>query len=177
MRRVPFLLNVPRQTGTGAAGAWVAEGHSSAVVAFSFDPLRLEPRKMQSITVLSRELLKVGYPAAESAVRAAILGGAAAYLDGRFLTPVVGGSDANPASITSGGTAVTSTGSTAAAMVTDFGAMLDAVTTSGRGLTWMMQPQTAARVALVLGAAAADLPRTFLGLPVIMSSTSPAQIT
>jgi len=176
MMRVPFLIPAPRQTSTGAAGSWRAEGRATPVSAFAFDTIRLEPHMASALTVVVNELLKMNNPGSEAAIRGAILNGIAAYVDFQFLSPSVTASDANPASITAGGTAVVSTGSTAAQMTTDFAAMLDAVTTSGRGLTWILQPQTAARIALVLGAAA-DFPRSFLGLPVVISGNSPQQVT
>ena len=51
-----------------------------------------------------------------------------------------------------------------------------AVTTPGP-LVWVMPPKTMYRVALTLGSQAADLPATLFGVPVIASTTSPAQVT
>jgi hypothetical protein len=175
--RVPFVLPSPKQTGTGAGGSWVGEGTGTPLVAFAFGELRLQPCKSQVLIAVSRELLKLNNPGAEVALRNVVLGAAAQFLDGQLLDPTLTPTPDNPASITAGGTAVTSTGTTAAQMAADFGAMIAAITTRGRGLVWIMRPTTAARIALVLGAAAADLPRTFLGLPVILSGNSPAQIT
>jgi capsid protein len=89
----------------------------------------------------------------------------------------VTGTSANPAAITAGATAVTSTGTTAAALTTDFGNLIAAITTSGRAITWIMRPTTLARVALILGGAASDVPRTLFGIPIIASGNSPQQIT
>ena len=72
---------------------------------------------------------------------------------------------------------MTSTGTTAAALTTDFGNPIAAITTSGRALTWIMRPTTLARVALILGGAASDVPRTLFGIPIIASGNSPQQVT
>ena len=79
------------------------------------------------------------------------------------------GSETDPASITSGGEGVTSTGASAAQITADLANMLAVITTSGAGLLWIMGRRTTAHIALMLGAAAADLPRTLLSLPVILS--------
>src|SRR5918993_1698414 len=52
-RRVPFRTNVPRETGSGTGGAWVAEGASTPVAATAYDALSQEAYKAQKIVVLS----------------------------------------------------------------------------------------------------------------------------
>ena len=54
-------------------------------------------------------------------------------------------------------------------------ARVDAVVTGP--VAWGMRPTTAARIALGLGNAASDLPRTLLASPVIVSANSPPQVT
>jgi hypothetical protein len=83
-----------------------------------------------------------------------------------------------PAAITNGATAVTSTGSTAAQINADLSAMLALITTSGAGLTWIMRPLTAYKIAATIGGtAAADIPRTLFGIPLVLSLNSPQQVT
>ena len=56
--------------------------------------------------------------------------------------------------------------------------MLAAITTDGGGLTWIMKPMTAYKIAATIGGTAAvDMPRTLFGIPVVLSINSPAQIT
>jgi hypothetical protein len=56
--------------------------------------------------------------------------------------------------------------------------MLAAITTAGRGLTWIMKPTTAYRLAATIGGtAAADIPRTLFGIPMVLSINSPQQVT
>lgn len=181
MRRVPFHLDVPRQTSGATSGAWVGEGEPTPLSLPEFTTFVLRPRKASGIVVLTRELVRrVGDRAVDRAIAAAIIGGTAEFVDNQFLDASVAPTEGNPASITYGATPVTSTGGTAptaAQLVADLGAMIAAITTSGTSLTWIMRRTTLARVALALGAAAGDVPRTLLGIPLLVSSTSPQQIT
>jgi hypothetical protein len=176
MRRVPFLIPVPRSTSDDAAGEWVGEGRPAPLISNAFDTVALGVRKRRTIWVVAKELVRWDR-SSEIAVRDVGVGRIAKGTDVAFLDPTIAGTSESPASITFAGTAVTSTGTTAAQMTADFGALINAITTSGSGLVWIMRPTTAARVALVLGAAASDLPRTLFGLPVILSGNSPQQVT
>lgn len=179
MRRVPFKTQVSAETGAGTGGAWVTEGNSAPAKATAYATLAQEVYKAQTIVVLSTELLKLGDPDAEHTVRSTTMAGVAAYLDAQFLTNTVTlVAQSRPAAITNGATAVTSTGSTAAAINADLAAMLALITTSGQGLTWIMRPMTAYKIAATIGGTAAvDIPRTLFGIPMILSLNSPAQIT
>ena len=56
--------------------------------------------------------------------------------------------------------------------------MLAAITTDGGGLTWIMKPVTAYKIAATIGGTAAvEIPRTLFGIPLVLSANSPAQIT
>ena len=179
MRRVPFRTQIPRETGSGAGGAWIGEGLATPTVATAFDTLSQEVYKSGKIVVLSDELLRLGDPDAERVVRETVAAGVAAFLDAQFLTNTVTlSAGLRPAAITNGASAVTSTGSTAAQINADLSAMLALITTSGGGLTWIMRPMTAYKLAATIGGTAAvDIPRTLFGIPLILSINSPAQIT
>jgi hypothetical protein len=179
MRRAPFRTKMPRETGAGTGGAWVGEGLSTPVAATAFDTLSLEAYKAQKIVILSDELRVFGKPSAELTVRESMGEGMAGYIDTQFLTNTVTlSANLRPAAITNGATAVTSTGSTAAQINADLSAMLAVITTSGAGLTWIMPPMTAYKIAATIGGTAAvDVPRTLFGIPMILSLNSPAQIT
>jgi HK97 family phage major capsid protein len=180
MRRVPFRTKVPRETGSGTGGAWIAEGNSVPVAASAFDTLSQEIYKAGKIVVLTKELLKLGDPSAERTVRETVSAGVAAFLDAQFLTPTVTlSAGLRPAAITNGATAVPSTGSTAAQISADLAALLAAISTDAESLVWIMRPTTAATIAMRLAGTGTptDLPRTLFGAPVIVSRNSPAQIT
>jgi hypothetical protein len=73
---------------------------------------------------------------------------------------------------------VTSTGTTAAQINADLSAMLAAITTGGASLVWIMRPLTAYKTAATIGGtAAADIPRTLFGIPLVLSANSPQQVT
>ncbi|MDQ3349845.1 MAG: phage major capsid protein [Acidobacteriota bacterium] len=178
MRRVPFRVKVSVETGTGLSGAWVAENTPTPVSKTSYVSLSQEVYKAQVITAMSRELLMVGNPDAEATIRTTAMGAMAAFLDGQFLTSAVAlVAGKNPAAITNGAPAVVSTGSTSAAISADLAAMLANISTAGSGLVWVMKPMTAYRIASAIGgAAAADVPRSLFGIPMILSLNSPQQV-
>lgn len=179
MRRVPFRTAVPRETGTGTSGAWLGEGAPTPVAATAFDTLSQEAYKAGKIVVLSKELLQLGNPNAERTVRETVMAGVAAYLDAQFLTNTVTlSAGLRPAAITNAATAVVSTGTTAAQINADLAGLLAAVTTAGTGLTWIMKPTTAYRIAATIGGTAAvNVPLSLFGIPLLLSANSPAQIT
>jgi HK97 family phage major capsid protein len=178
-RRVPFRTRVSRETGSGTGGAWVGEGLSTPVAATAYDTLSQEAYKAQKIVILSKDLLLLGNPDAERTVRETVVAGVAAFLDAQLLTSTVTlSAGLRPAAITNGATAITSTGSTAAQINADLAGMLAAITTGGAGLVWIMRPLTAYKIAATIGGtAAADIPRTLFGIPLILSENSPQQIT
>lgn len=175
MRRVPFRVKVARET-TGATGNWIGEGLSTPVSALAYDTIQQDVYKGQVIVVLTDELVRMSSPAASVTVADAIVGALGAFLDSQFLTSSVAATTANPAAITNGATEITTTGSTATAIGNDLASLVAAITTPGDSLRWIMRPKTLAKVASALGSAAADVPRTLLGIPVIVSANSPAQI-
>ncbi len=170
LRPVPFNTPTPLQIGTGRAGGRIVEGAPTPISRFSFDSFRLLPEKFQVVVVVSRDLLKFGDPNAERTLRIVVFSALANTLDTLWLDP------AELGSITSGATAITSTGSSAAQITADLALMVAAITTPGTRLTWIMKPTTMAHLALTLAGAAPDLPRTLCGFPVAVSSNSPSQI-
>jgi HK97 family phage major capsid protein len=180
MRRVPFRTKVPRETGSGTGGAWIGEGLGTPAAATAYDTLSQEAYKAAKIIVLSKELLQLGNPDAERTVRETVVAGVAAFLDAQFLTNTVTlSANLRPAAITNGAGAVVQSGVTAAAVALDLGGLIAAITTSGGGLVWVMRPTTAFNIAAKFAAAGmpTDIPRTLLGIPLILSVNSPAQIT
>jgi HK97 family phage major capsid protein len=177
MRQIPFRVQAPRQTGTGTGGGWIQEGGASPVVSFAFDSVLFEPTKLGALVVMTDEFVRVGN---EQPIRDALLNAIAGFTADAFLNPAHNDNlPVSPASITNSGTAVTSTGGSspsASQLTTDLGSMIAAITTTGGGLTWIMKPTTAARIALVLGGAASDIPRTLFGIPMIISKNAGARI-
>jgi hypothetical protein len=172
MRRLPFNVSVPRETTAGTGGGWVLEGAALPVVSYGFDLLKFSPARLGSLFVASDELLRA--PQAEAVLLAAALGAQGRAESAAFLDPTVAAVGNAPASITFGAPAITAT----ASMSADLASMLAAITTSGRGLTWLARLTDLAAIGAALGAAAPDLPRTLLGVPVIVTPNAPAgQVT
>jgi HK97 family phage major capsid protein len=179
-RRVPFRTKVARETGSGTGGAWIGEGLGTPVAATAYDTLTQEGYKAAKIVVLSEELQKLGDPDAERTVRETVVAGVAAFVDLQLLTPTVTlSAGLRPAAITNGATAVTQTGVTAAAVALDLGSLLAAITTNAASLVWIMKPLTAYNIAAKFAAVGmtTDIPRTLLGIPLVLSANSPQQIT
>lgn len=146
MRRVPFSLSVPKQTGTGTSGGWVPEGMAVGPVAYAFSSLLLEPEKVQTLVPVSKELYRFGR--VPTIGRDLTIGDNVRRIDQLFLDPT---ENSPVRSLAASGTPVTSTGSSTAQITADLASMLAAITTTGAGLTWFMRRTTAARVALALG--------------------------
>ena len=112
LRKVPFNISVPVQTGGGTYG-WVGEGAPKPVGQLQLASATLGIAKAAGIIVISAELAKISNPSAESVVRNDMIAGMAQYLDTQFIDPTVAAvANLNPASITNGangyGTAGTS---------------------------------------------------------------------
>jgi HK97 family phage major capsid protein len=177
MQRVAYGTTVPVDATAVPVGGWIAEGAPIPMNALSFasvGPLR--PAKVAAAIAVTRELISLGGPTAERSLTTSLLSQVAAVIDKLFLDPAVAPAGAAPGSITNGATEITSSGATAAQIQADLAAMIAAITTTGKGFTWMLRPTTAAHVAAALGSAS-DLPRSLYGLPVALSANSPRQIT
>jgi HK97 family phage major capsid protein/HK97 family phage prohead protease len=102
LRKVPFNVNVPAQTG-GATINWVGELKPKPVSAMAFAMENLTFAKVAAIVVLSQELVRFSNPSAEALVRDSLVKDIAAFLDGQFINPAVAAvAGVNPASITNG---------------------------------------------------------------------------
>jgi hypothetical protein len=127
--------------GTGGhirGGCVVGVRHADLTAVQISKPIRRVPRTWE----------KIGDESAERTLRDVVLGGHAWSLDDAFLNP---SNTDGPGALTLGGTAVTSTGSSAAQITTDLGSMIAGITTRGNGLVWILRPTTLARVGLALG--------------------------
>lgn len=173
--RVDFNATVPADiTSDPIGGGPVPEGAPTPAAALSLTSLGpLAPTKFGVLYALTRELLVLTSTTNQQMVARAVLRHLAKSIDTQFLLPTATG---EPAPITAGAVAIPSTGSTAAAISADLGAMLAAITTGGSGLTWIMRTTTMAHLAGALGSPS-GLPDRLWGLPVVHSPNSPAQIT
>lgn len=183
LRRVPFKVKIPRQTGASSVG-WVGEAKVRKVSALAFDSVTLDFANIAGIVVISKELLRHGQPSSEMLVRDDLAKGIVQFMDGQFVDPTKASDDVSPASITYGVTPVTATGTTAAALRADIKSLvqsfLDADLTPADGV-WIMSQGTALAISLMMNDLGnADFPGismnggTLQGLPVVTSESVPA---
>lgn len=183
VRRVPFNIRMPSQTGGGTYG-WVGEGSAKPVGELALSEVTLRWSKCAGIIVVSDELLRTSNPSAEAVVRDDMINGIAQFLDEQFVDPSVAEvTDVSPASITNGVTPVVASGTDADALRADIGDLwqnfltANLVPTSG---VWIMSNTQAMRISLMRNALGQrefpDITPTggFLeGYPVVTSESVP----
>lgn len=184
LRRVPFNVRMPKQTGGGTYG-WVGESKPKPVGKLTFGDVTLRWAKAAGIIVISEELARLSNPSAEAIIRQDMIDGIALFLDQQFITPSVAEvANVSPASITFGITPIAASGVDAAAVRQDVGDMFQTMLAANLTPTagaWIMSPVTAMRLSLMqnpLGQS--EYPNitanggTWMGYPVITSTAVPA---
>jgi HK97 family phage major capsid protein/HK97 family phage prohead protease len=182
VRRVPFNIRIPRQTG-GTSGTFVGEGSPTPVQALAFDNITMPWAKASTIVVITLELARFSDPNAEALVRNDIIAGVAQYLDKRLIDPSYPGvANVSPASLTYGITARQASGVTLAAIDADVRNVFQSFATNEVALTqgvWVMSASQA--ITLSLLRTSVDTPAfpglsvkggTWYGLPVIVSNNA-----
>lgn len=187
LRRVPFNIKIPRQTGGSSVG-WVGEGAPKPVSALAFDQITLGMAKTAGIVVITDELARSSSPSAEQVVREDLIAQTAQFLDAQFVDPAVAAvSNVSPASITNGVTPVTASGTDADAVRADVQELMGKFVTANMslaGAVWIMTEMQALALALMLNPLGqpefaglqinGDSGGTFFGLPVVISENVPA---
>jgi HK97 family phage major capsid protein len=187
LRRVPFNIKIPRQTGGSSVG-WVGEGKPKPVSALAFDQITLGMAKTAGIVVITDELARSSSPAAEGVVRDDLVAQTAQFLDSQFVDPAKAAvADVSPASITNGVTPVVASGTDADAVRADVMELMGKFITANlslAGAVWIMTEMQALGLALMLNPLGQpEFPGiqingnsggTFFGLPVVLSENIPA---
>jgi HK97 family phage major capsid protein/HK97 family phage prohead protease len=152
MRRVPFNVRVPRQTG-GASASWVGEGAPKPVTSLAFDFVSLTYMKLAAIAVITQELARFSSPNADTLVRDDLAKAIVQQMDADFVDPAnAGTSNVKPASITNGVTPVASSGNSYANVLEDIQALAApfiAANLSRRGAVWLMSESNALALSLM----------------------------
>lgn len=186
LRRVPFDIKIPRQTGGSSVG-WVGEGKPKPVSALAFDQIRLGRAKTAGIVVITDELARASSPSAEQVVKDDLVSQTAQFLDQQFVDPTKAAvQDVSPASITNGVTPIVASGVDADAVRHDAKLLMGkflAANLSLAGAVWIMTEMQALGLALmvnplgqfefagmVINGASGG---TFMGLPVVLSENVP----
>lgn len=183
--RVPFNVSMPRQN-TGSTVGWVGQAVAKPVGELSFDTVSLGIAKAAGIVVLAEELVRSSSPSAEQAVRNDLTRAITQFLDAQFIDPAVAAvANVSPASVTNGSTVVDSTGTTAAAFLTDMGTALAVFTAANLGLggiTIVMTETQAVRLSMILNSfgqpqfpGITSTGGTIFGFPIVTSENIPAE--
>lgn len=180
LRRVPFNVRMARQT-SGTTGTFVGEGLPTPVKELAFDSVSLQWAKCSTICVISSELARFSDPMAEARVRADLIEGIAEYLDKRLIDPAYAGvASVSPASLTNGVTPTQASGTTVAALDSNWRTIMASFATTNQrlqNLVVVMSPSQALRFSMMR--TNQDMPLfpnmgmnggTMYGLPVITSN-------
>jgi len=125
LRRVPFKIKFPRQTGTATAG-WVGEAKPKPATSLAFDSLTLDPTKVAGIIPISMELMRLSSPSAELIVRDELAAAIVELTDNDFTDPEKAAvANVSPASITNGVTGVAATGTAYSNLKADVKSVMD----------------------------------------------------
>jgi HK97 family phage major capsid protein len=182
VRHVPLFLRILTALN-GASARFVGEGKPVPVSAPDLAGETLLPKKCSGITIQTLELATSSKPVSENLLGDDLASACAQAIDQAFLDPANAGDAETPASITSGITALNSTGATLANVDADLRAMLDQLIYAGSTMQlaqWIMRPLTAAYLSGLRGTGGdlayptiSVLGGTLLGLPVIVSGSFP----
>lgn len=135
LRRVPFNISVPVQTG-GGTYAWVGEGAPKPVGNLQLTSATLGIAKAAGIIVISEELARISSPSAEAVVRNDMIKGMAEYLDRQFIDPtIVAVTNVSPASITNGASGYGTAGTSADNARTDLKKAITLMTQAGYNIS------------------------------------------
>jgi len=183
LRNVPFKVRVPRMTGASTVN-WVGEAAPKPLSALAFDSITLDFAKIAGIIPLTEELVRFSSPSAETIVRDELAAAIIQFMDAQFVDPSKAATGISPASITNGVTAITPSGTNAAALRSDVARLMQTFLTANMSLAsavWIMTQGTAMRIGLMnntLGQP--EFPGisvnggTFAGIPVVASENLPS---
>lgn len=116
MRRVPFNVQISRMT-SGQVGYWVGEALPAPLTSGAFDTVTLGKTKVGSISVMSKEQIRFSNISAETAIRDDLARAVAARMDQTFVSSAAAVGTSTPAGLLDGLTALSASGSGAAADV------------------------------------------------------------
>ncbi|RVI90785.1 phage major capsid protein [Sinorhizobium medicae] len=186
LRRVPFNIKVPRQTG-GSSASWVGEGAPKPVSALAFDQINLGVTKLAGIVVMTDELVRFSNPSAEAIVRQDLIDTIVQTMDKDFVDPAnAGTAGVKPGSITNGVAPVVASGTDADAVRADVQKVMGKFVTANlslSGAVWIMTEMQALAFALMLNPLGqrefpdieinGESGGRFFGLPVVLSENVP----
>jgi len=175
LRTVPLNVSFSVQTGVTAAN-WVGENAAKSISKATYATVSLTYAKVSDIVVVTDELMRLSEPSAEAVLRDELSAAVNQFVDQQFVLPskaAVAG--VSPASITNGITPITPSGSTAAALKADIGALISQFATNNPDTTYgvlLMRPAEAAMLAGTQAAATVGQSGgSYQGYPVVVSGS------
>jgi HK97 family phage prohead protease len=183
LTRVPFKVRVPRQTA-GATVNWVGEAAPKPLTSLAFDSITLDFTKIAGIIPLTEELIRSSSPSAELLVRNDLAAAIVQFMDSYFVDPSKAATGISPASITNGVTALTPSGTTGAAFMSDVNRLIGQFLTNNLSLAtavFITTQQVGARIGSLLNSFGQPMfptttatGGTILGIPVVTSENVPS---
>lgn len=178
VRKVPFRTRSLVQVA-GAASFWVSEVRNVSVQPMTFSQKQSLPsRKVASMAVISEELARSSD--GENIVLQDLSAASIAALDVAFIDPLNAGvADERPASVTYDQPSITASGTDAAAVRADLKALIAGFTGDLATAVFMLRPDTAMNIALLLPGDAnvrfdiAAGTGMLYGMPALLSSAVP----
>lgn len=131
LRRVPFNVAVPLQSGGGTYG-YVGEGAPKPVTKPTYGSATLRFEKAAGIIVITEELARFSRPDAELLVRNEMINGLSEYFDSVFVSADAAVSNVKPAGILNGISATAASATTAAGFRVNMNTVLQGMLTNKR---------------------------------------------
>lgn len=131
LRRVPFNISVPLQSGGGTYG-YVGEGAPKPVTKPTYGSATLRFEKAAGIIVITQELARFSRPDAELLVRDEMIKGLTEYFDTVFVGAGAAVTNVMPAGILNGISATAASGTTAAFFRANFNTVMQGMITNKR---------------------------------------------
>lgn len=180
VRTVPLNTQVARQTTVGTF-AWVPESGVTPLSSMSFDTVSLPITKFVGIVPFTNELLRFANAVSEGEILDAMTNAALNFMDAEFLDPTVTAvSGLNPGSITSTGTQIVCTGTSATAAIEDLNNLVAAVseTTNLQSPYFIMSKKVAIALSFLesdstLFGHLTPAGGYLVGVPVLISNSNP----
>jgi len=153
LRPMPHNVNIKGQDGA-ATGYWVGESKAIPVSKADFNDVDLQPLEVDAMAVCSQRLIRDSSPSAEMWIRDSIVQASAQRVDSTFLSTTAASSGVSPAGILNGLSALSPSGTDAAAVRADYQSLVFPFLTAknGGGLVHVMTPSMAMALAMLVNA-------------------------
>jgi hypothetical protein len=175
--KVPARLKLPLENASGGNASWLGQGLASPVLKSTTAVSALEVCKVQGMTVLTKELFRFD-PDSEATFMRILSNDVSRFLAQALFDHTKAATTANPAALTYLAPPIASTGSTAAQMIADLNSLISFIGDAMVDPVFVLRPKTYYRIlATLAGVGLPATPGFLLGIPAILLSGMPQQIT